>query len=37
MGHSFVDYAVIGAGIYGLFAANLLSEKGYSVAIIEMV
>jgi FAD dependent oxidoreductase. len=36
MGHSFVDYAVIGAGIYGLFAANLLREKGYSVAIIEM-
>jgi len=36
MGHSIVDYVIIGAGIYGLYAANLLGEKGYTVAIIEM-
>ncbi|MGO4546883.1 FAD-dependent oxidoreductase [Paenibacillus sp. 2TAB23] len=30
------DYAIIGAGIYGLYAAKYLGEQGLHVALIEM-
>lgn len=30
-----MDYVIIGAGIFGLYAAVLLGDKGYRVAIIE--
>lgn len=30
------DYAIIGAGIYGLYAAKFLGERGINVALIEM-
>lgn len=30
------DYVIIGAGIYGLYAAKYLGEKGLHVALIEM-
>ncbi len=30
-----VDYCIIGSGAGGAFAASLLSEKGYRVAIVE--
>lgn len=29
------DFAVIGSGIYGLYTAHYLSEKGYSVVLLE--
>ncbi|WP_150270367.1 FAD-dependent oxidoreductase [Paenibacillus tepidiphilus] len=29
------DYVIFGAGIYGLYAANLLARKGLKVAVIE--
>lgn len=30
------DYAILGAGIYGLYAAKFLGERGIKVALIEM-
>jgi hypothetical protein len=30
------DYVIFGAGIYGMYAAKLLSEKNYNVAVIEI-
>ncbi|MGO4693582.1 FAD-dependent oxidoreductase [Paenibacillus sp. 2TAB26] len=30
------DFAIIGAGIYGLYAAKLLGERGLKVALLEM-
>ncbi|WP_141336627.1 FAD-dependent oxidoreductase [Paenibacillus sp. tmac-D7] len=30
------DYVIFGAGIYGLYAAKFLGEKGYKVALIEI-
>lgn len=29
------DYIILGAGIYGLYAAKVLVEKGYKVAVLE--
>lgn len=31
-----VDYVVIGAGIYGLFAASFLGKRGFKVVLVEM-
>lgn len=30
------DYVIIGAGIYGLYAAELLSRKKYKIAVLEL-
>ncbi|MBI5643474.1 MAG: FAD-binding oxidoreductase [Deltaproteobacteria bacterium] len=29
------DYLILGAGIYGLYSAKLLGERGFSVAVVE--
>lgn len=31
-----MDYVIIGAGIYGMYAASILGQKGYQIALIEM-
>ena len=30
------DFTVIGAGIFGLFAANLLAQKNLRVCVVEL-